>query len=111
VTIRLNTRLAACRKGEAELVCAYTDAPSRIDCAALVLVTSRLPNDRVYLDLKAREADWADVGIQSVKAIGDGLAPSTIAAAVYAGHRYAREFGEVIDPDVVPFKREVIQVG
>jgi dimethylamine/trimethylamine dehydrogenase len=35
----------------------------------------------------------------------------TIAAAVYAGHRYAREFGEAMDPDAVPFRREVIQVG
>ena len=82
-----------------------------MDCAALVLVTSRLPNDAVHLDLKAREADWADAGIAGVKAIGDGNAPATIAAAVFAGHRYAREFGEVIDPDVVPFRREAIVVG
>jgi hypothetical protein len=34
----------------------------------------------------------------------------TIAAAVFAGHRYARDFGETIDPDVVPFKREAIVV-
>jgi dimethylamine/trimethylamine dehydrogenase len=46
-----------------------------------------------------------------VTALGDCLAPSTVAAAVYAGHRYAREFGEAIDPDVTPFKREAIVVG
>jgi hypothetical protein len=34
----------------------------------------------------------------------------TIAAAVFAGHRYARDFGETIDPDAVPFKREAIVV-
>ena len=111
VTIRLNSLLAGQTPDSVDLACAYTGAPEALDCAALVLVTSRLPNEAVYLDLKAREADWADAGIASVEAIGDGLAPSTIAAAVFAGHRYAREFGEVVDPDVVPFKREAIQVG
>ena len=31
-------------------------------------------------------------GIRSVALIGDCLAPGTIAAAVYSGHRIAREF-------------------
>src|SRR3546814_7028381 len=77
----------------------------------LVLVTARLPNEQLTLDLKARAAEWADAGIATVQAIGDCNAPATIAAAVFAGHRYAREFGEVIDPDVVPFRRERIAVG
>ncbi len=39
--------------------------------------------------------------------IGDCLAPSTIAAAVYAGHRQAREMDE--EPsEAVPFRREMI---
>ncbi len=32
-----------------------------------------------------------DVLFEPVTAIGDAYAPSAIAAAVYAGHRYARE--------------------
>jgi len=36
---------------------------------------------------------------------------ATIAAAVFSGHCYAREFGETIDPDGVPFRRERIAVG
>ena len=49
----------------------------------LVLVTGRLPNDRLFreLDLPATR-------------IGDCLVPSSIAEAVYAGHRFAREFDE-----------------
>ncbi|WP_193368144.1 NAD(P)-binding protein [Pelagibius marinus] len=110
VTLRLGTLLKG-RDGDAlDLACAYTGAPARLDCAALVLVTSRLPRDGVYQDLKARESEWTEAGIESVQSIGDCHAPATIAAAVYAGHRYAREFGEVIDPDATPFKREVIQV-
>ncbi|MEQ9607354.1 MAG: NAD(P)-binding protein [Kiloniellaceae bacterium] len=111
VAIRLNTRLAACRDGRLDLACAFTEAQSQIDCGALVLVTARLPKDELALDLKARARDWADAGIVGVKALGDCLAPSTVAAAVYAGHRYAREFGEVIDPDVTPFRREAIVVA
>jgi dimethylamine/trimethylamine dehydrogenase len=38
--------------------------------------------------------------------IGDCLAPSTIAAAVYAGHRYAREFDKPSAQDVA-FAREL----
>ena len=34
------------------------------------------------------------------------MAPSTIAQAVYDGHRFAREVDERPDPDVVPFQRE-----
>ena len=42
----------------------------------------------------------------SLTRIGDCYAPGTIAAAVYGGHRYARELGE---PAVtgVPFRREL----
>jgi dimethylamine/trimethylamine dehydrogenase len=110
VTIALNTSLAEVGEAHVGLACVYTGAPARIDCAALVLVTARLPNERLTLDLKARAAEWADAGIATVQAIGDCNAPATIAAAVYAGHRYAREFGETIDPDAVPFKRERIAV-
>ena len=41
------------------------------------------------------------------------MAPSTIAAAVYDGHRVAREIDNLPDPDAVPFKRErpLIQIG
>ena len=111
VTIALNRLLVAQQADRLELACAFTGAPSQVDCAALVLVTARLPNEQLYLDLKAREAEWADAGITSVQAIGDCRAPATVAHAVFAGHRYAREFGEVIDPDGVPFRRERIPVG
>ena len=56
----------------------------------------------------AEESRWADAGIQSVRGIGDAWAPSTIASAVYEGHKYARELDEPEDRgDKVPFQREV----
>src|SRR3546814_10891053 len=52
VTLRLNSLLTACRAARVELACAYTGAPAQLDCAALVLVTARLPNEQLTLDLK-----------------------------------------------------------
>ena len=57
------------------------------------MVTSREPVDQVYWDLMANQEGLADAGITSVRRIGDCYGPATIAAAVYEGHRYARELG------------------
>jgi dimethylamine/trimethylamine dehydrogenase len=48
----------------------------------------------------------SQAGIASVTRIGDCNTPSTIAAAVYAGHRYARELDQPVR-EGVPFKREL----
>ena len=72
---------------------------------ALVTVTARLPKDDLARDLNAKPDALKDAGIKSVTALGDALAPSTIAAAVYAGHNYARLLGEA-PSDAVPFERE-----
>ena len=50
--------------------------------------------DPAWPELFAREAEWADHGIARVDAIGDAHAPGLIVHAVYAGHRYAREFDD-----------------
>lgn len=87
--------------------CTYTGRAQRYEADAVVMVASRLETNGVYRDLKAREADWADAGIRSVRIIGDANAPGPIAWATYAGHRYARELdGEDIG-DALPFRREI----
>ena len=53
--------------------CIYTGRTTRIDCDAVLMVTARLPDEQLYLDLKQQLAAWADHGIVSVKAIGDAL--------------------------------------
>jgi dimethylamine/trimethylamine dehydrogenase len=70
----------------------------------LVPVTMRLPNDGLYDALMADPAKVKAAGIKSIRRIGDCYGPATIAAAVYEGHRYARELDTEIDPDGVPFK-------
>jgi dimethylamine/trimethylamine dehydrogenase len=75
----------------------------------VVLVTARLPENRLFDEPIARQSDWEQAGLKSVEAVGDAWAPSTIAAAVWAGHRYAEEFDEPAAPEV-PFRREITQL-
>lgn len=76
----------------------------RLDCAEVVTITARLPEDALHDALIARETEWADAGVRTVARIGDALAPGLIAHAIYAGHRYARELDEPPQSEV-PFKR------
>jgi dimethylamine/trimethylamine dehydrogenase len=43
--------------------------------------------------------------------IGDANAPGTIAAAVYAGHRYAQELDAPESGDAPPFKRDIVSLA
>ncbi|MEE8559807.1 MAG: NADH:flavin oxidoreductase, partial [Alphaproteobacteria bacterium] len=102
-----HTNVATFHGGRVELACVHTDKRRDIPCAAIVTVTARLPEDALYRALIEDEAALEAAGIKSVAAIGDALAPGTIAAAVYAGHRAARELDDPADPDAVPFEREL----
>lgn len=84
----------------------WTGRQRDIDCEAVVTVTSRLPDNDLYLELCQRQIEWADAGIVSVDCIGDAEAPGLIAHAIYAGHRYARELQEP-DPGDIAFRRQV----
>jgi dimethylamine/trimethylamine dehydrogenase len=88
------------------LACTYTGRESFLSAAAVVSLTSRLPNDELHETLAAMQESVTAAGIVSLSSIGDCLAPSTIAAAVYSGHRHAREF-DAVASDEVPFRREL----
>jgi dimethylamine/trimethylamine dehydrogenase len=88
--------------------CTYTARRSTIAASSVVTITSRLPNDELEEALANRRDALSAAGIVSVHAIGDCLAPGTIAAAVYAGHRYAREF-DFPESDQIGFHREMPQ--
>ena len=104
VEVRVSTNITGFAGRTLALEDVWSDAPSTLEVDALVTVTARLPNDALYHALKAREAEWADAGIDTVDCIGDALAPGLIAHAVYAGHRYAQELGQPKTGEV-PFKR------
>jgi dimethylamine/trimethylamine dehydrogenase len=74
-----------------------------VDCGLFVPVTLRVPDGRLAASLALAKERWADAGIVSVDAIGDAVAPGTVAAAVYAGAQYARDLGV---PGAPSFLRE-----
>ena len=69
---------------------AYGGPATRLDCGTLILVTGRLPEAALWDALQGQVA--------RLTRIGDCLAPSSIADAVYAAHRFARDLGEIPGP-------------
>ncbi|MFO1059159.1 MAG: FAD-dependent oxidoreductase [Dongiaceae bacterium] len=104
VAVRTSHKVTGFDGAQARLACVFTGRESLLPAAAIVTVTARLPEDELARALAADPGALAAAGIRSVTAIGDCFAPSTIAAAVYSGHRYARTLGEP-ETDAVPFRR------
>ena len=100
VQILTRQELAKVGSDELWLTNTLTREVSRYE-GSVVSVTARLPRDELFEGLK---------GKIPVRRIGDCFGPSIIAAAVYEGHRYAREFDTEIDPDGVPFNRTGYQL-
>ncbi|MCP4236418.1 MAG: FAD-dependent oxidoreductase [Aestuariibacter sp.] len=73
---------------------AYNSDKTGHDFQCLLLVTSREPSDSLFQSVPAPNA----------RRIGDCLVPSSIADAVYSGHKFAREYGE--DPLQLVPRRE-----
>jgi dimethylamine/trimethylamine dehydrogenase len=90
--------LVAVEGGTARLVEIYTAREHELPLDGLVLVTGRLPNDALALELGATP-------------IGDAYAPGTIATAVWDGRRYAEELDGEPHGDAVPFRREVVELA
>jgi dimethylamine/trimethylamine dehydrogenase len=78
-------------------------------CGSLVLVTSRVPDDALAVDLDAMAPSWADAGLRSVRAVGDAFAPGTIASAVWDGRRFAEDLDGPSEDAL--FRRDVPAVG
>jgi dimethylamine/trimethylamine dehydrogenase len=94
--------------GEIDINCVYSDNPDVVAASSVVMVTSRQPNNELQLSLSEDTEALADSGITSVISIGDCLSPSTIASAVYEGHRVAREMDAPPENPDMPFRREKI---
>jgi dimethylamine/trimethylamine dehydrogenase len=101
--------LKAVRGDEVRLGCVYSGKPLSIEAASIVMVGSRLPQDEVYQQLASDQEQLAAAGIKTLKPIGDCHGPATIAAAVYEGHRFARELGEPISD--IPYEREITELA
>ncbi len=111
VQIRANEALTAFDGHQATLACAFTGRTRSQEARSVVMVAARLANDTLYEDLLAISDKWPEAGIKTVDRIGDAVAPGTIAAAVFSGHRFAREIDRKPWGDDVPFLRENTDLG
>ena len=109
VEFATHSDLALADAGKVELSCVFTDRRTEKYCDSLILITERIPNDKLHHSLQEKSDNLSDAGIKTLKSIGDCLAPSTIAAAVYSGHLAAREL-ESDQKEEVPFLRERVQI-
>ncbi|WP_306116036.1 MULTISPECIES: FAD-dependent oxidoreductase [unclassified Roseovarius] len=92
----------------AVLECAYSGVEKTLPVSNIVMVSGRRPNDGLYRDLRAAEGPE---GLPfTLTRIGDCNGPAIIAAAVYAGHRYAQELDCDIDHDM-PLRHDRVDVG
>jgi dimethylamine/trimethylamine dehydrogenase len=108
VVLRTSAALTAVCEGKATVANTYTGLLSEVAADSVVMVTARLPEEELFLQLQARQRRGQ---VASVRAIGDAWAPGTIAAAVWSGRRFAEEFdADLPGNDVVPFRREVTQL-
>ena len=60
----------------------------------LIPVTARIPSAELWIELESRADEFAACSGLSLQRIGDCAAPGIIAAAVFAGHKVAREMGQ-----------------
>ncbi|MCW4355758.1 FAD-dependent oxidoreductase [Hoyosella sp. YIM 151337] len=111
VTVLTNTAVTAVTPDGVRTACAFTGDESTVTADSIVLITARLPHDSLYHELQARQSEWAAADLKSVRGIGDAWAPSTIAAAVWSGHRYAEELDEPQPLGPVPYLREVAELA
>jgi dimethylamine/trimethylamine dehydrogenase len=110
VDIRVTRALIRAAAGQATISCTYTSREETIACDAVLLVTARLPNQSLLIELHTRKPAWSDAGIETVTVIGDAEAPSSaIAWSTYAGHRYAEELDEPRTQGI-SFRREITEL-
>ena len=79
--------------GVVQLECIYSGKTSQLAADQLIPISARVPNDALWLALDQRRAELEQKGLLSLQRIGDCRAPGIVAAAVYAGHKAARELG------------------
>lgn len=105
--VRLHRNLAPVAVGPdaVTLACTFTGTTRELPAEAVVMVTSRAPEDALHRDLIAR--DWRGAGIASVRLIGDAAAPGPIAWATYAGRAWAEGIDAPDRGDALPFRREI----
>jgi len=107
ITRRTESVVTSIGATSAQVADVYTGTAQTLACDSVVMVTGRLPLDDLLGDLLRHRATGA---ISTVRAVGDCLAPGTIAAAVWSGRRAAEEFDGPTGAADVPFRREITEL-
>ena len=79
--------------GVVQLECIYSGKPSQLAADQLIPISARVADDALWIALDQRRTELQQKGLLSLQRIGDCRAPGIVAAAVYAGHKAARELG------------------
>ncbi|HVN47127.1 MAG TPA: FAD-dependent oxidoreductase [Steroidobacteraceae bacterium] len=104
VDIRVSTVVAGFDGAAVTLGCVYSGRQWQQSCAALVLVTSREPEEQLFRELVGEEPSAAS----NIQRIGDCRQPALIAHAVYSGHKAARELDRPAESLAVSRDRTVV---
>jgi dimethylamine/trimethylamine dehydrogenase len=102
---RPGTTVAAVEPGRVTATDQFGE-PLELEADAVVLVTQRLSDDSLYLELKTDGDALVDEGIEGLYRIGDCVAPRIIAEAIFDGHRLAREIDSENPTLPLPYRRE-----
>jgi dimethylamine/trimethylamine dehydrogenase len=79
--------------GMVQLECVYSGQSLQLAADQLIPISTRVADDALWIALDRRRSEFLQHGLLSLQRIGDCHAPGIIAAAVYAGHKAARELG------------------
>jgi len=85
--------------------------PSEWQADAVVLVTQRVSNAKLFRSLREKESDWRKEGIQGVYRIGSCVVPGLIADSIFSGHRLAMDIDSDNPATYSKFIRETRVVG
>jgi dimethylamine/trimethylamine dehydrogenase len=80
--------------------------PWEVESDAVVLVTQRVSDDALFLELSADPGALESTGVQAIYRIGDCVAPQLLAEVIFDGHRLAREIDSEDPATPLPFLRE-----
>ena len=97
---------------EARLECVFSGKQSSRQVKNLIPITARLPDDTLWQSLNANKEKFLASGGISLNRVGDCKMPGIIAAAVYDGHKLARELGQSDQaPEELARDRVIIEMG
>jgi dimethylamine/trimethylamine dehydrogenase len=104
VAMRSSISLDAVHEGMLE--CSSFGDRVEVRADAVVLVTQRLSNEALYLELREAGEGLRSAGVEALYRIGDCVAPRLLADAAFDGHRLGREIDSDNPAIPLPFLRE-----